>query len=139
MKHSMVIYCGEEPEILRGIRMNPDETQYILASPDPEEEPMLCSPDEALMVLNMREGEGELEVAEVYSEPLCILCHQEDVVRLGETRYLVGPIAVFEIDDHGNAVGVTEQTYADFVNFDMHNRAMITVGRRRYPAFRLDD
>ncbi len=142
----------EESELLlRDILINMlDSLRVILAKAIEEELPdkdcavmMLLDTDGNLSVVT--DGEVEVnypdkefsEVAVIFEEQLIVAFDPDDVVKLGDIDYLIGPMLIYEMDENGNEVDIDRDTIVSAVDYVDCSFTEIYVDDKIIQAFRL--
>ncbi len=142
----------EESELLlRDILINMlDSLREVFVEAIKEELPdedcavmMLLDADGNLSVVT--EGEVEVnypdkefsEIAVIFEEQLIVAFDPDDVVKLGDMEYLIGPMLIYEMDENGNEVNIDRDTIVSAVDYVDCGFTEIYVDDKIIQAFRL--
>ena len=131
-------HISQKSETLRDLhRKFGDDTRIVILA-DPKKGYRLCAEDAFLEELT-EDGDFDPHCFDtVLDEELLINYDEADVAVLGDERYLIGPMVIFEIDEYGNECSITEDTIRSFFEYAETGRTLIEVDGKNFPAFRLD-
>jgi len=97
-------------------------------------------------VFPLREVKEVRDEYDVYDEKnilmdgkLLVVCNSDEVVELGENRYLTGALIVMDIDENGNYCSVTRESIRNALMYQEFCITEIQVDGMCIPAFRLEE
>ncbi len=117
------------------------------AGPDPQNQPYLAAAasDLPLFVIRLEDAPAFLPCFDetdlfygMQDIPVIMSYCPEQVLRIGEERYLTGPIVFFRMDDEGSIVSLTVDDLYKLAEFLEEHTVILMTGPESFVGIRLD-